>query len=123
MPAGRSRRGVPPAMPPASLPDSVAGARAEMAANRSRMRGSSDLLGGYVLPGQEEQEKQNRRNNNLPPRPSPAAAQDLLPQAMMKLQYDGGSVKNMTCARMEYLNSKVLAEANRDRNLAGVCLG
>lgn len=129
-PAGRSgggrRGGAPPAMPPAmpaTLADSSAEVRAAAVANRTRMRGSQDLLGGYVLPGQEEQEKQNRRNVNLPPRPTLNVGRDLLPQAMMKLQYDGGSVKGLTCARSEYLNSKILFEANRDRNMAGVMLG
>jgi hypothetical protein len=113
-PGGLGKRsGVPPAMP---LADSHAEARAEMAANRTRMRGHQDLLGGYEFVGQ-----QNRRTGSLPPKASPA--QDLLPEAMMKLQYGGGNIRNLTCANAEYLNSKVLAEANRERNRAGVILG
>lgn len=113
-PVGRGRRcGAPPAMP---LAEASAGARAEAAVNRTRMRGSQDLLGGYEVPWQQP----GARSGSLPPRPP---KHDLLPQAMMKLQYDGGSVKGMTCERSAYLNSKVLAEGNRDRNMAGLCLG
>lgn len=116
---GSGRRGRPGGAPPAipSQTHNAADARAEAAANRTRMRGQQDLLGGYEFPLTQPQ--QGRRNASLPPRPQEA----LLPQAMMKLQYDGGSISNLTCARSEYLNSKVLAEANRDRNTAGVVLG
>jgi len=115
---GRRGRGggVPPVIP--AQTHSVTDARVEAAANKTRMRGQQDLLGGYEFPLQGQQ-AQTRRNASLPPRPQDS----LLPQAMMKLQYDGGSIKNITCARSEYLNSKVLAEANRDRNSAGVILG
>jgi len=114
LPAGHGsgrRAGMPPAMPTPALADSVAEAKAEAAANRTRMRGCEDLLGGYLVPGQQGQQP---RRNGMPPRP----AQELLPQAMMKLQYDGGSISNLTASRSEYHNSKVLAEANRDRNTA-----
>jgi len=111
-PSGR-RSGAPPAMP---LSEAVGGARAEAVANRTRMRGTRDLLGGYVNPW-EQKEQQAPRNSSLPPR-APNRG-DLLPQALMKVQFDGGSVKGITCAQTAYLNSKVLGEANRDRNVAG----
>lgn len=121
VPAGRGRRaGAPPAMP---LSEAVSGARAEAAANKTRMRGCQDLLGGYTNPW-EQKEQQAPRNGSLPPRPRNGEA--LLPQAMMKLQYDGGSVKGISSDRTAYLNAKVLAEANRDRNInsfAGMSLG
>jgi len=118
MPVGRSRRsGAPPAMPQ----EAAGGARAEAVANRTRMRGSEDILGGYLNPWEPQasmmgKEQQAPRSGSLPPR---APARDLLPQAMMSVQYHGGSVKGITCAQTAYLNSKVLGEANRDRNVAG----
>lgn len=113
MPVGRSRRsGAPPAMP---LSEAVGGARAEAVANRTRMRGTEDLLGGYANPW-EQKEQQAPRSGSLPPR---APNRDLLPQAMMSVQYHGGSIKGMTEGQTAYLNSKVLGEANRDRNVAG----
>jgi len=109
------RRGhMPPAMPP-SFTEAVTGARSEAAANKTRMQGCQDLLGGYENPWEKGGQHQARRTGNSP---QAAPHENLLPQAMMKLQYDGGSVKNLTCARSEYLNAKVLAEANRERNTA-----
>jgi hypothetical protein len=52
-----------------------------------------------------------------------AARQQLEPGAFMKVQFDGGSLKNLTCAQSSYLNAKVMAEANRDRNGQRVILG
>jgi hypothetical protein len=125
---GRSsvgRSGAPPVIPQTSLFDATTQVRAEAAAqaaaNRTRMRGCEDLLGGY-LPEKFPQQQGGgvRRNNSLPPRP---AKDPLLPQAMMKLQYDGGSVGGLTSDRAAHLNAKVLYESNRERNQAGVILG
>jgi len=83
------------------------------------MRGCQDLLGGYVVPWQQVQ-KEASHSGSLPPRPP---KHDLLPQAMMLLQHGGGTVKGLTAHTASYMNSKVLAEANRDRNMAGISLG
>jgi len=113
-------------------------AQAEAAANKSRMKGAQDLIaGGYW--GADT--SMTRRSGSLPPRGprntavpmgtsgAPAVAEwqvaraSLLPQAQVKLQYDGGSACTLTRGRAEYLNTKVLAEANLERNRCGIQLG
>jgi len=123
---GRSRRGAPPVIP--GNTDNQVGARAEAVANKSKMRGQDNLLGGYEVPWSQNAQAGAFtsalgacKQANLPPRPQ--MPERLLPQAMMKVQYDGGTVKGMTAHHSTYLNSKVLAEANRDRNQAGISLG
>lgn len=83
--------------------------QAEALRYKARMRGSNDLLTGGYSAGSEPR---GTRGADLLPRPQ------LLPQAHVKLQFDGGSIASLTPHRAEYLNSKVLAEANRDRNEA-----
>jgi hypothetical protein len=111
------RSGMPPVMPQPTLGETISESRAEAVANKNRMRGCQDLLGGYDI---GVPHRQTRRNNSLPPRPG---HESLLPQAMMKLQYDGGKVTDLTSDGAAYLNSKVMMEANRSRNQAGVMLG
>jgi hypothetical protein len=112
------RFAAPPAIPQMSVAETALGARTEAAANKTRMRGCEDLLGGY-LPDKAPQQ-QARRNNSLPPRPE---RDTLLPEAMFKLQYDGGCLRDLNTDKSAYLNSKVSMEANRERNRAGVVLG
>jgi len=122
--SGNRRVGAPPALPEkiTAYHEAIGAAGSQAAANKTRMRGHSDLLGGYQ-PEWHQQGQQSQRPN-LPPRPeNQVAARGLLPQAMFKLQYDGSSVKNLTCAKSEFLNVKVMMEANRERNNAGISLG
>lgn len=94
----------------AGQPQAYVEAQAEALCNKSRMTsGAQDLLAGNYLLGNSSAV---RRNNSLPPRPGDG----LLPQAHMKLQYEGGSANSCTNEKMAYLNSKVLAENNRERN-------
>jgi hypothetical protein len=86
-------------------------ALAEAQRYRKRMQGSQDLIAGNYSVGNTSMDSY-RKNRSLPPSSRP----DLLPQAQMKLQYDGGSIKQLSHHRAEYLNAKVLAESNRDRN-------
>lgn len=88
-------------------PSSFAEQQQEALRNKSRMQGAEGLIAGGYLLGDTAQ-----RNSSLPPRPS----EGLLPQAQMKVQYDGGSLAGLTRERAAYLNSKVLAESNRERN-------
>mmetsp|Transcript_22386 Transcript_22386/g.40330 ORF Transcript_22386/g.40330 Transcript_22386/m.40330 type:complete len:274 (-) Transcript_22386:86-907(-) len=91
-------------------------AAAEATRFRKRMQqGSQDLISGNYLLG--DSSAANKRNQSLPP-----AGKMLLPEAQMKLQYDGGSVRQLTHQRAEYLNARVLAESNRDRNQAAIQL-
>mmetsp|Transcript_38163 Transcript_38163/g.105180 ORF Transcript_38163/g.105180 Transcript_38163/m.105180 type:complete len:289 (+) Transcript_38163:67-933(+) len=82
---------------------------AEAKTYKNRMRGTEDLIAGNYVVGDGSAVQRNR---SLPPK-VPIA---LLPQAHMKLQYDGGSVRELSQQRATYLNSKVLAENNRARN-------
>lgn len=112
--------------------ESFAEAQAQAAANKSRMKGAQDLIAGNYW-GVER--TMARRSGSLPPRGPMAAsgtppAQEwqaarasLLPQAAVKLQYDGGNASTLRMGRAEYLNSQVLAESNRDRNRGGIQLG
>lgn len=87
-------------------------ARQEALRNKARMRGSQDLIAGNYIVGDSGRQPVGRRDSGgLPPRPP-----DLMPQAQMKLQYDGGSVAGLTAHRAEYLNARVLAESNQFRN-------
>lgn len=102
-----------PASP--SLSRNFAEAASEAQLNKSRMRGQQDLLAGNYLTG--DVMIKARRPGSLPPRPEAAAqSQTLLPQAQMKVAFDGGSVAALSKEKVAYLNSKVLAEANRQRN-------
>ncbi|CAE8590644.1 unnamed protein product [Polarella glacialis] len=83
-------------------------AHAEAKVYQQRMRGSQDIISGGYLLGDSSAA---RRQNSLPP-----AGKMLLPQAHFALQYNGGSAKSISHHGVEYLNSKVLAESNRDRN-------
>jgi len=120
--AGRRKCGQPLPMPSGASPvlaDAIGDSRAEAAAHRNRNRGTSDLLGGYEFNPQYPLQEVRGRSKNLPPRPNEA----LMPEAFFKVQYDGGSVKGITQFRTEYLNSKVLEEANKNRNAGSICLG
>jgi len=97
----------------------------EAAADATRFRkrmqqGSQDLISGNYLLGEGVAVgySANKRNQSLPP-----PGQMLLPAAHMKLQYDGGTMRQLSHQRAEYLNARVLAESNRDRNQAAVQLG
>jgi len=121
-PAGRRRCGQPLPMPQGGSPilaEAVSESRSEAAAHRNRNRGTSDLLGGYEFIPQRPVQEGRGRNNNLPPRP----ADQLMPEAFFKLQYDGGSVKGLTQSGAEYRNSKCLEEANKVRNAGSIQLG
>jgi hypothetical protein len=77
------------------------------------MRGSQDIISGGYLQGESTKSRMEaRRAGSLPPKPMEV----LLPQAQMKIAYDGGSVSGISKNKVEYINSKVLAEANRARN-------
>eukprot|EP00928_Gymnodinium_smaydae_P020226 TRINITY_DN1781_c0_g3_i1.p1 TRINITY_DN1781_c0_g3~~TRINITY_DN1781_c0_g3_i1.p1 ORF type:complete len:345 (+),score=65.25 TRINITY_DN1781_c0_g3_i1:66-1037(+) len=110
VPRSSSRSGTPTA--PAVASRCFADARTEAAANRGRMRGCEDLISGnYEI-------NRSAAASGRPPLPggAPASRPDLLPQAHMKLQYEGGSLGGLTRERAEYLNAAVLAEGNRYRN-------
>jgi len=87
----------------------LADAQVEMARNRSRMRGSGDLISGGYLQGDSTA---SRRNTSLPPRPP----MELLPQAQIRLTCGGGSTASLTQSKAAYLNSVVLADSSRMRN-------
>lgn len=94
----------------ARQPQPVVEAHAEALCNKSRMNhGTNDLIVGNYLQGESSS---MRRNHSLPPKPGDG----LLPQAQMKLQYEGMGGVAVTSDRMAYLNSQVLAENNRARN-------
>lgn len=80
----------------------------EAAQNKTRMRGSQDLIAGNYLLGDSAQAA---RQGNLPPRPV-----SLLPEAHMKVACAGGSAAALSSAEKEYLNSMVQAQTNRERN-------
>lgn len=100
-------------------------ARAEAEANRGRMRGCSDLLGGYLL-GDSQPAVQRKAPGSfgtagaLPPRPR---EEKLLPQAHMALAFGGASANGLAQERVEYLNTQVLRDANRERNRQNLSLG
>jgi len=86
--------------------------RLEAIRNKNRMRGAQDLISGNYLQSDSGRQPVGRKDaGGLPPRPP-----DLLPQAQMKLQYDGGSIASLSAQRAEYLNARVLAESNQFRN-------
>lgn len=87
-------------------------AQMEALRNKGRMRGTSDLISGNYLMGDSGSAPVGRSNNSHLPRGKDV----LLPQAHMKLQYDGGSAASLTVQRAEYLNAKVMAESNQYRN-------
>lgn len=90
----------------------VSDARQEALRNKTRMRGAQDLISGNYLQSDSGRQPVGRKDaTGFPPRPP-----DLLPQAQMKLQYDGGSIANLSANRAEYLNARVLAESNQFRN-------
>jgi len=102
---------------------SQAFAEARTAALRNRMGGragaDSLISGNYLLAdtapaGQREPlGGGKRRIGSLPPRPE--VGDVLLPQTVMKVQFDGGSLSTLTREKAAYLNSMVSAEANRTR--------
>lgn len=101
-----------------SVASNYGDAAAEALRFRKRMQeGSQDLIAGNYLQG-EGSAAARRRNQSLPP-----PGKMLLPEAQMKLQYDGGSIKSLNHNRAEYLNARVLAESNRERNGTALILG
>eukprot|EP00930_Biecheleria_cincta_P051135 TRINITY_DN36295_c0_g1_i1.p1 TRINITY_DN36295_c0_g1~~TRINITY_DN36295_c0_g1_i1.p1 ORF type:complete len:290 (-),score=60.87 TRINITY_DN36295_c0_g1_i1:54-863(-) len=100
-----------------SVASSYGEASAEALRFRKRMQqGSQDLIAGNYLQGDSAAAR--RRNQSLPP-----PGKMLLPEAQMKLQYDGGSLRSLNHDRAEYLNARVLAESNRERNGTALVLG
>jgi len=96
-------------------------AHSEALRYRKRMQeGSQDLIAGNYLLGESPSAvvgASKSRNQSQPP-----PGKQLLPAAQMKLQYDGGSLRNLSHERAEYLNARVLGEANRERNQASLQL-
>eukprot|EP00927_Polykrikos_kofoidii_P017556 TRINITY_DN18015_c0_g1_i3.p1 TRINITY_DN18015_c0_g1~~TRINITY_DN18015_c0_g1_i3.p1 ORF type:complete len:314 (-),score=49.41 TRINITY_DN18015_c0_g1_i3:234-1175(-) len=93
---------------------SIAEATSEAQRYKTRMRGCQDLIAGNYMTGDLIKA---RRPGSLPPRPGMSQSQrTLLPEAQMKVAYDGGSVACLSDEKVSYLNAKVGAEANRDRN-------
>jgi hypothetical protein len=84
-------------------------AYAEAERNKSRMRdGAQDLIAGNYLLGDSSKAA---RQANLPPKPM-----TLLPEAHMKVACAGGSAATLSNSKIEYLNSMVQAQTNRERN-------
>eukprot|EP00929_Paragymnodinium_shiwhaense_P117798 TRINITY_DN8902_c0_g1_i8.p1 TRINITY_DN8902_c0_g1~~TRINITY_DN8902_c0_g1_i8.p1 ORF type:complete len:221 (+),score=37.82 TRINITY_DN8902_c0_g1_i8:50-712(+) len=110
--------GTSPVQHPVGM-QNYAEAQAEAVRNKARMRGSQDLFSGYLTADTQPPGMRARRHGSLPP-PRPGQNQvnpeALLPQAQMKVAFEGGTAKGISADKIEYLNSKVLAESNRDRN-------
>merc|ERR1712151_671997 len=83
-------------------------AYAEAERNKTRMKGAQDLIAGNYLLGESAKAT---RQGNLPPRPT-----TLLPAAHMKVACARGSAASLSCENIEYLNSMVQAQTNRERN-------
>jgi len=128
-PAGASADGsVAQALPREGVPsreELFAEAQAEAGRNKGRMRGCQDLIGGYLQSDSPAASQSRRGGGSLPPRPGAGGGGEpkLLPEAHIRLLNDGVSAKDLTMAKVEYLNSKVLAEATRERNTGKVVLG
>mmetsp|Transcript_34667 Transcript_34667/g.80919 ORF Transcript_34667/g.80919 Transcript_34667/m.80919 type:complete len:263 (-) Transcript_34667:25-813(-) len=90
---------------PASNVAAYADSKAEAVFNKNRMQGTKDLIASDYPQGQ------SRGASNLPPRPGP-----LLPEAQLKVVQGGGKLSSLESGQVEYLNSRVLMEANRVRN-------
>eukprot|EP00747_Dinoflagellata_sp_TGD_P162931 gnl/TRDRNA2_/TRDRNA2_181099_c0_seq1.p1 gnl/TRDRNA2_/TRDRNA2_181099_c0~~gnl/TRDRNA2_/TRDRNA2_181099_c0_seq1.p1 ORF type:complete len:378 (+),score=67.25 gnl/TRDRNA2_/TRDRNA2_181099_c0_seq1:69-1136(+) len=98
---------------------------AEAAGNKSKMRGTADLIsGGYLL---SDSPHEARSNNCLPPKPGESRSrpmhEDLLPAAQMRVLQEGGTCRNMPQEKIAFLNSQAQLEANRCRNMSSLQLG
>lgn len=90
-------------------------AQAEAMRNKSRMKGCQDLVAGNYLLG--ETTTSSKRASSLPPK-GPLPSMALLPEAQMHVACGGGCLAALSHDKVAYLNSRVLADANRDRGLA-----
>jgi hypothetical protein len=83
---------------------------AEAERNKTRMTsGAQNLIAGDYWMGESNAAKAAaaRQQGNVPP---------LMPEAHMKVACAGGSAAALSGAKIEYLNSMVQAQTNRERN-------
>lgn len=116
--AGKAKQGLLPAST-----GSFADAQEEAARNKSRMRGTSDLISGDYIPAGPAgasafaADAAARRVRGVGAGKY-VPQEDLLPEANFALAYQGGSLSQMTSEKAAYMNAHVLQERNRDRNSA-----